>query len=248
MGADVQRERRLAHRGTGGDDDKIGGLQSGGQLVDVGETGRHAGNRALYALQPLDRAEAGLGQLGEGDEPGVDTTLRNGEDLLLGTVENDRGLLPRRVSLGLDTVRRRDQVAECGALLDDPRVVLDVGRARHAIGEGGDVGRTANRLEIAGTAQLVAQRDQVDGLTPLVEVDHLVEDAAVGVTEEVVGVDQLRRHVERVVADQNRAQDGPLRLQVVGKRLVARGDGRLRHVSLHPNRRAAGLPAPEQPG
>ena len=63
MGADVQSERRLAHRGAGGDDHEIGRLQSRRHLVYIGEPGRHTGNCTLDALKTLDGVEASLGQL-----------------------------------------------------------------------------------------------------------------------------------------------------------------------------------------
>ena len=44
-------------------------------------------------------------------------------------------------------------------------------------------------VEVAGPVQLVLEGDEVDRLTPLVETDHLVEHAPVGVPKEVVGVD-----------------------------------------------------------
>ena len=122
-----------------------------------------------------------------------------------------------------DLVRGEDQVPEGRLLLDDPRVVLDVGRARHAVDERGDVGRAADLVELAGPPELFLQRDQIDGVAALGELDHLVEDAAVGVAEEIVGVDDLGGEVERVVVQQDRAEDGALRFEVVRQR--AFGDG-----------------------
>ena len=53
---DVQRERRLAHARAAGDDDQVGRLQAGGQLVEVGEARRHAGDRSLLLVELLDRS------------------------------------------------------------------------------------------------------------------------------------------------------------------------------------------------
>ena len=78
-----------------------------------------------------------------------------------------------------------DQAAQRRLLLDDARVVLDVGRVRHAVDERRDVGRAADLVELARARELVLERDEVDGLAALDEADHLVEDAAVRVAEEV---------------------------------------------------------------
>ena len=50
------------------------------------------------------------------------------------------------------------------------------------------------------------------------ELHHLVEDAAVRVAEEIAGVDHLGGEVERVVVQQDGAEDGALRLEVVRQR------------------------------
>ena len=63
--------------------------------------------------------------------------------------------------------------------------MLDVGRARHAVDERGDVGRAADFVELAGAPELFLQRDEVDRVAALGELHHLVEDAAVRVAEEI---------------------------------------------------------------
>ena len=60
------------------------------------------------------------------------------------------------------------------------------------------------------------------------ELDHLVEDAAVRVAEEIARVDHLGGEVERVVVQQDRAEHGAFGFEIVRKR--AFGDGGVRHV------------------
>ena len=112
-------------------------------------------------------------------------------------------------------------------LLDDARVVLDVGRARHAVDERGDVGRAANLVELARATELFLERHQIDRVAALGELDHLVEDAAVRVAEEILRVDHLGGEVEGVVVQENRAEDGPFGFEIVRKR--AFGDGEFGH-------------------
>ena len=113
-----------------------------------------------------------------------------------------------RVFLGVvrgreNLVGGEDQIAKGRLLLDDPRVVLDVGRSRHAVDERGDVRRPADLVEIAGAAELLFQRDEIDRVAALDELDHLVEDAPVRVAKEIRGVDHLGGEVERVVVQQD---------------------------------------------
>ena len=55
---DVRDERRLAHRRARGDDDQVAGLEAAGDLVEVAEAGRRAGERraARRELLPACRA------------------------------------------------------------------------------------------------------------------------------------------------------------------------------------------------
>ena len=77
-------------------------------------------------------------------------------------VEQQVRLLLRVVGIGQNLVGRVDQAAERRFLLDDARVVLDVGRARHAVGQRRDVGRSADFVELARARQLFFQRDEID--------------------------------------------------------------------------------------
>ncbi len=51
---DVGGERALAHRGPGGDHDQVAGLEAAGELVEVGEAGRHAGEPHVLARELLE--------------------------------------------------------------------------------------------------------------------------------------------------------------------------------------------------
>ena len=50
-------EGGLAHRGTGRDDDHLAGVQAVGELVEVGEAGRHADHLAVAVVDRLDLVE-----------------------------------------------------------------------------------------------------------------------------------------------------------------------------------------------
>ena len=221
---DVQHEARLPHRRTRRDDDEVRRLKPGRHLVEIGEAGRHAGDQLLARVQLLDRLEARLRQIAQRHEAVADLVVGDREDRVLGLIEDDVGVLLGLVGRRENLVRREDQAAERRLLLDDPRVVLDVGRPRHAVDERRDVGRAADLVELARAAELLLERDEIDRVAALGELDHLVEDAAVRVAEEIAGVDDLGGEVERVVVEQDRAEHGALRLEIVRQR--AFGDAR----------------------
>ena len=224
----VEREAGLPHRRAGGDDDQIGRLQARRHLVEVGEAGRHAGDELLVRVQLLDRLEARLREVAQRDEAVANLVVRDREDRMLGLVEDEVRVLRALVGRRDDLVRGGDQAPQRRLLLDDPRVVVDVGRARHAVDERGDVGRAAHFLELARATQFLLERHQIDRVAPLGELDHLVEDAAVRVAEEIRRVDHFGGEVERVVVQENRAENGPFGFQIVRKGTF--GDGELGHV------------------
>ena len=164
-----------------------------------------------------------LRQVAQRDEAVADLVVGDREDGVLGLVEDDVGLLLGLVGGRENLVGREDQAAERRLLLDDPRVVLDVGRARHAVDERGDVGRPADFVELAGAPELFLQRDEIDRVAALGELDHLVEDAPVRVAEEIARVDDLGGEVEGVVVQQDGAEHGAFGFEIVRKR--AFGDG-----------------------
>ena len=91
--------------------------------------------RPLCCLELLDQLVAGVDELAQLDEAGPHPVLGDLEDRPLGLVEQVVGVLLGVVGARQHLVRRLDQPAQRGLLLDDLRVVLDVGRARHAVGE-----------------------------------------------------------------------------------------------------------------
>ena len=223
----VQHQAGLPHRRARGDDDQVRRLQARGHLVEIGEAGRDAGDQLLARVQLLDRVEAGLRQVAQRDEAVAHLVVGDREDRVLGLVEDEIGFFFAGVRGRENLVGREDQVSEGRLLLDDPGVVLDVGRARHAVDERGDVGGAADLVELVRSPELLLQRDQIDRVAALRQPDHLVEDAAVRVAKEIGGVDDLGGEVEGVVVQQDRAEDRAFGFEVV--RECSFGDSGLWH-------------------
>ena len=120
-----------------------------------------------------------------------------------------------------------DQVPEGRLLADDARVVLDVGGVGQPVDERRDIGGAADLVELARARQLFLQRDEVDRIAPLAQLDHLLEDPPVRVAVEVARGQDLGGRVERVVVDQDGAEHRPLRLEVMRQRAI--GGNRFSH-------------------
>ena len=212
---DVQNQARLPHRRAGGDDDQVASLHAARHAVQIHKAGRHAGDQLLLLEQLLDLRQALVDDLPHRDEALLGPVLRDREDRLLGFVEDRVGVVLRVPGPRGDGLARMNQRAQRGLLLDDAGVVLDVGGPGHAVHQARDVGGAAHVLELAGLRQRLLERDGVDGPALLAKRDHLVEDAPVAEPEEILRAHDLRRVVERLVVDQDRAEHGALGFEIV---------------------------------
>src|SRR5713101_7068112 len=159
------------------------------------------------------------------EEADADAVFGELEDGRFGVVEDGVGAVFALEGALLDIVRGMNEIAEDGFFFDDARVVLDVGDAGHAVGEGGEIGRAASGFEVAAAVELFGEGDEVDGLLALAEGDHLSEDAAVLIEEEIFGLEIFDGGVEGVVVEDYGAEDGTLGVEVVGERLFESGFG-----------------------
>ena len=172
----------LAHGRSGGDDDQFAGLQAAGHVVQFEEAGGHAGE--VVAVAVLDLLEGLLQQAGEADRLVGDALLGDGEEALLGLVEDLGDLLAGGVGLVDDLAGGGDQLAQQGLVADDGRVVLGVGGRGDGLGQLDDVLDAADLLQDAAADQFVAEDDQVDGRALVVQVEQgLVEQAVLGLVE-----------------------------------------------------------------
>ena len=180
---------------------------------------------SFFVLEQLfDLRQRLLDDVAHRQEADAGAVFGDREDRLLRLVEDDVRVVFRLVGAGVICASAEDQRAQRRLLLDDARVVLDVGRARYAVHERREIGRAADLVELARAPELLFERDQVDRVSALAEPLHLVEDAPVRIAEEVARRDQLRGVVERFVVDQDRAEDRLLGLEVVRQRAFGGGD------------------------
>ncbi len=162
----------------------------------------------------------------DGDEPGADAVFGEREDRGLGVVENGVGAVFAFKGALLNVVRGVNQIAQHRFFFDDARVMLHVGDARHAVGERSEIGRAAGSVQIAAAVQFFRERDEVNGLLAFAERDHLGENAAMLIEEEIFGLQMLDGGIERVVIEDDGAEDGTFGVEIIGEGLFENGVGR----------------------
>ena len=215
---DVQRQRGFAHGGPRRQDNQLGGLEAGGHVVKRVIAGGQAGDGAAFGDQAVQPLVVFLHQLLDGDEALADAVFSQAEDFGFRRVEHFVRVQLRFERALLDGMRGLDEVAQDGFLFDDARVVADVGDARHAVHERGEIGRASGGFQLALAAQLFGEREQVDGLAGRAELDHAVEDAPVVIREKVFAAQGFQRRGQALVIEQNGAQDAALGFERGGQR------------------------------
>ncbi len=96
----------------------------------------------------------------------------------------------------------------------------DVVRPGHPVHERRDVGGATDLVELPRAAELLCQRDEIDRPPMVLERDHLVEDEAVRVPEEVLRLDDLDGVIDDVVAQEDGAENGSFSVEIVRERAI----------------------------
>ena len=188
---------------------------------------------SFFSKSLLEDLEALLDDRAHRHETGAHAALGEGEDAALGLVEHLLDVAGALVAHRRDLGGGRDQAAHHRLLADDARVVGDVGRRRHLIDEGRQIDGAADLLELVLLLEALAQGDQVDRLVVLEHVEHRGEETAVRAAVEILRLEDLDDPRQHRVVEQDRAEDGLLRLDVLRREPVetrVRG-GRGRHGS-----------------
>ena len=181
-------------------------LQTGGQRVQVGEPGSDAADLATMGVQVVEPIVRVVKERLQRAESRLDALLADREQLGLGAID---GLLDlRRVLVpdAGDPARGRDEIAQDGLALDDPRVLRDMDRGRRLVRQARQVGPAADRVKFVTPLERLGDGHDVDRLATLVEVEDRGVDAAVGLPVEVGGPEELRDLDDCVAIDEERAR------------------------------------------
>ena len=222
---DVGGERGLAHAGTAGDDDQVGGLQAAHLGVEIAQAGGDA-RQFSVALERLGRHVDGDRQrLREALEAAVIAAgFGQFVEPALGVLDlRARRKIHRRVEGDVDHVLADpDQVAAQRQVVDGAAVVLRVDDRGRFGGEAGEVLADRHAADVGIGRQEGLQRDGSGDLAHPDQAAGGLVDGLVDRLEEVLRLQKVRNPVERVVVDQDRAQQALFRLDIVRRAPIGR--------------------------
>ena len=113
-------------------------------------------------------------------------------DQPFGLVGRLAGIVGHLVGVGHDPGGRLDQPAQQRVLGDDLRVVRGAGRAGHLLDQAVEVQRAAHQVQVLPALELLADGDQVHGLSASVDGEHGLVRLLMGRPVEVPGLDAPR--------------------------------------------------------
>ena len=231
---EVGGKRSFPHARTAGEDDQVGRLQPAHHAVDVHQSGREAGQLAVALIGPRRHVDRG-GQCGREALEAAVIAAGLGE-----LVEPPLGILDlvarreidRRVIGDIDHVLADDdQRAPDGEIVDGASVVLGVDHRRRLGGEPREVLARGQPGDVEIGRQERLQRHGARDLAGADQARAELEDLGMDRLEEVLRLEEVGDAVERLVVDQDRAQQRLFRLDVVrggtkDRRVVGRGPPR----------------------
>ena len=164
---------------------RLPGWKPGGELVEVAEAGRDAGDLGARLVERVIRSKLSFSRSSMWLNSLETRVWDELEDHLLGPVD-EVGRLARAVQAEpRDLVAGADQPAQRRHLADDARVVGGVRRRRDECRQLVDARPAAGVLELAALLELVDERDRVDRLALRVEREGGAVDLRVALAVEV---------------------------------------------------------------
>src|SRR5260221_10444570 len=155
-------------------------MQPGGQLVQIGVAGHHAGVRVFLFGAGVDALVSLVHGIDERNRVADDALLGDVENLAFGRFEHLVGWRDVIVSVAEHFVAGVDQAADDGLVADDARVVLGVGGGGSGVPQLGEIGWAADILDVLLGGEPFGDDDQIDGMTAVVKRPNALEDLLVG--------------------------------------------------------------------
>ena len=230
---DIQGKAGLPHRGATGHDDQIGGLEPRGERVEASEPGRNPGYLCLPVVEPLDRLKGSFEDGPNWEEGTAHSVLGYLKDSAFRPIQDFVHLLLVREAFSNNLTASRDELAEQGFVPDDPGMVCHVCGSRDGLYQGDEIARPSHLFQLVPSAQLIPERDQVNGFVPVEQVLTGSENLLVSPAVKVLTAENLEGLHEGLVFYQNGSQNRDFRFW--GLRWDLLGD-RGRDAHLGPSR------------
>ena len=230
---DVGGERGLAHAGAAGDDDQVGRLQAAHLGVEVFQAGGEAGQLAVALIGAGGHVDRGGERLGEALEARAEAAgLGDLVELALGVLDLlARREIDRRVERHVDHVLAdADEVAPHREVADGAAVVGGVDDGRRFGREAGEVLAGVEPADVDVGRQEGLERDGRGDLAGADQIRGELVELLMDRLEEMLRLEKIGNPVERLVVDEDGAEQRLLGLDVVRRAAVLRR-GRFRQLA-----------------
>lgn len=220
MLGNVQGKRRLAHTGTGGNENKVRRLEARSQTVKVLKPGRDAGNAAAGRIEFFDFGKGVENNSLNRGKIAAHLAVGHFQNHLFRLVKNDGDFLIGLIAHAGNLGRRIDQLAEERLFFDNFGMINNVSRRRHAVGQGRYVGNAAGRFEFFFLAQHLGDSDDVHRLVAVEKVQNRLINEPVSLPVKVLGTQKLGHLGNGLTFDKHRAENGLFGFHVLGRYTV----------------------------
>jgi hypothetical protein len=182
-------------------------LQTGRELVEIPEAGRHPGDRFLLRRQRFELHQRPLEELADGGKRLLETVLRQTEDPLFRAIQKLVGAVSRAIRLGGDIGARQNQPPLDRGVQHQPCVVIDIGGGRHDLDDARQVFLAADLFERPHPIELFTHRERVRRVALIAEVADGGKDSPVSGMVEVLPVENLHRSIGSSLLEQHPAEN-----------------------------------------
>ena len=212
----VERKARLAHAGTGRDEDELARVQTENRLIQIRQAGGKAGDAPAAARRLGEVCIHALDDHADRLQAANIASLPERIDLALGRLEHGVRSAGTLKDHGVDLIGRRVQVAQQRLIAHDGRVLEHVrrrGRDLH------DLHEVLLRRVLVHTADLhlLEHRDRVHALPVGEHGEDGIKDIAVGLNIKFVGLDLFDHVRDAARVDEHRTDDCLLRRSGMGR-------------------------------
>ena len=184
----VQSERRLTHGGASADDDELALAEAHEHAVERRETRGYARGLAAGLAHFLSLVIGLDHKLGQRLVARLDLARRNLEQLALGQLHDLFGVGGGVIGQRVDLVSGANQLAQHRVATNDGSMVLPVDERQGLAHQLQNVRLAAHGIKLVDAAQVIDQRDGVDGNAAVVHIDHCGVDGLMDGPVEVIGL------------------------------------------------------------
>ena len=190
---DIQNKRRLTHRRTRRNQNKIGRLESRRPVIQIDKSGRNTRDGAVALRRRLNLFQNIQHHLADRHKLSASAALEQVKHRFLRVRQNILQLVPSAVTEVFNLLIHFYQTAQDCLFPHDIGIRFDIDRGRHRCHDIPDKVKAADLRRNIFFAQPILKRHQIDRLSFIEKLDHRLKHDAVLVLVKIGACDNLRR-------------------------------------------------------